>query len=193
MTDDEKVVLELHPHWTTLLKSILLTLIIAAIAGVAIYFVPHSLSARNQVRLGIGGAALLVILIFCFAPFLRWFTTRYILTTHRLTLREGVLSRSGRDIPIARVNDVSFSHSLMQRMLGSGTLTVESGGERGQVVLRNIPRVERMQRELYKLMEDWADGHYDGPGGPQGRYGAGGPYPPGDYPPPGPPGAYGGR
>lgn len=183
MTDDEKVVLELHPHWTTLFRSILLAVLIAAVAGVAIAFVPHSLSAQNQVRLGIAGGAVLVILIFCFVPFLRWFTTRYILTTHRLTLREGVLSRSGRDIPIVRVNDVSFSHTLFQRMLGFGTLTVESGGERGQVVLKNIPHVERMQRELYKLMEDWADGHYDGPGGPQGRYGPAGGQ--GGYPPQG--------
>lgn len=181
MTDDEKVVLDFHPHWTTLLRSILLTLLVVAVAGAAIVFVPHSISVQNQVRMGIAGVAALVILIFCIGPFLRWFTTRYILTTHRLTLREGVLSRSGRDIPIVRVNDVSFSHSLIQRMLGSGTLIVESGGERGQVVLKNIPHVERMQRELYKLMEDWADGHYDGPAGPQGRYG-----PAGGYPPPGP-------
>jgi hypothetical protein len=48
-------------------------------------------------------------------------------------------------------------------MLGSGTLMVESGGERGQLILRNIPQVERVQSELYRIIEDLSDGHYDGP------------------------------
>ena len=47
------------------------------------------------------------------------------------------------------MNDVSFSHNLIQRMLGSGTLVVESGGERGQLVLKNIPQVERVRSLLY--------------------------------------------
>jgi uncharacterized membrane protein YdbT with pleckstrin-like domain len=175
MTEDERVVLDFHPHWTTLLKAFIQAILVVAVAGAAIFFLPR-FHARTQVRLGIAGVGLLVLVIFCVGPFLRWFTTRYVLTTHRLTLREGVLSRNGRDIPLARINDVSFSHSLIQRMLGSGTLTVESAGERGQIVLTNIPRVERVQRELYTLMEDWADGRYDGPGGPQGRYGPPGPY-----------------
>jgi uncharacterized membrane protein YdbT with pleckstrin-like domain len=174
MTEDESIVLDFHPHWTTLLKPILLGILVAAVAGAAIVFLPD-FSARTQVSLGIAGVGVLVILIFCLGPFLRWFTTRYTLTTHRFTLREGIFSRNGRDIPLTRVNDVSFSHNLIQRILGSGTLVVESGGERGQLVLKNIPQVERVQAELYRLIEDLADGHYDGPGGgphadrPQGR------------------------
>jgi uncharacterized membrane protein YdbT with pleckstrin-like domain len=162
LTEDEQIVLDFHPHWTTLLKSFLLLLAVAAIAGVVIFFLPD-FSLQTQVRLGIAGVAVLVALIFCLVPFLRWFTTRYVLTTQRFTLREGILSRSGRDIPLTRVNDVSFSHNLIQRMLGTGTLVVESGGERGQLVLKNIPQVERVQSELYRIIEDLSDGHYDGP------------------------------
>lgn len=162
LTDDEQIVLDFHPHWTTLLKSFLLLLLVAVIAGAVIFFLPD-FGLRTQVSLGIAGVAVLVALIFCLVPFLRWFTTRYVLTTHRFTLREGILSRSGRDIPLTRVNDVSFSHNLIQRMLGTGTLVVESGGERGQLVLRNIPQVERVQSELYRIIEDLSDGHYDGP------------------------------
>jgi uncharacterized membrane protein YdbT with pleckstrin-like domain len=69
-------------------------------------------------------------------------------------LREGVFSRDGRDIPMGRINDVSFSHNLIQRMLGCGTLTIESAGERGQVVLSNLPRVEKTQSVLYELVEE---------------------------------------
>jgi hypothetical protein len=53
---------------------------------------------------------------------------------------------------------VSFQHSLIERMLRTGTLMVESGGEQGQLVLKKIPRVEYAQNQLYRLVEELTDG-----------------------------------
>jgi uncharacterized membrane protein YdbT with pleckstrin-like domain len=71
-------------------------------------------------------------------------------------MRNGVLSRSGRDVPLTRINDVSFQRSIMERLFGSGTLIIESAGDRGQVVLKDVPRVEGVQRVIYQLVEDEA-------------------------------------
>jgi uncharacterized membrane protein YdbT with pleckstrin-like domain len=87
-------------------------------------------------------------------PWLRWKTTSYELTTRRLRLRRGILSRSGRDFPLIRISDVSFSHGLLDRLLGCGKLIVESAGEHGQLVLTEIPEVERVQATLFQLVED---------------------------------------
>jgi uncharacterized membrane protein YdbT with pleckstrin-like domain len=157
LTEDEHVVLDFHPHWTTLIKTILLFLLIVVVAGVLIFFAPDWGSA-TQVRLGIAGVAVLAVLVFCLVPFLRWLTTSYTLTNRRFVMRHGILSRSGRDMPLTRVNDVSFSHNLIERMFGTGTLMVESAGERGQLVLKNIPQVERVQAELYRIIEELTDG-----------------------------------
>ena len=151
LTEDESIVLDFHPHWTTLLKSILLLILTVAVTAAVIFFVPDW-DAQAQVRLGVAVVGLVVALVTSLVPFLRWFTTRYVLTTHRLVIRIGILSRSGRDVPLGRVNDAQFSHNLIQRILGTGTLTVESGGENGQLVLKNIPEVERVQREMYELI-----------------------------------------
>ena len=86
-------------------------------------------------------------------PYLRWWNEIYVVTTRRLVLREGVFNRSGHDMPLSRLNDVSFTHSLWQRMLGCGTLVVESAGERGQIRLDDVPRVELVQRTLYRLAD----------------------------------------
>lgn len=161
LTEDEEIVLDFHPHWTTLLKAVFLLVVTVVIAGAAMVFMPDW-ELRPQLRIGVAAVAVIVAVVFSAVPFLRWFTTRYILTNRRFTLRQGILSRSGRDIPLARVNDVSFEHNLVERMFGTGTLTVESGGERGQLVLKNIPQVERVQSELYRLIEDLADGTPDG-------------------------------
>jgi uncharacterized membrane protein YdbT with pleckstrin-like domain len=82
-----------------------------------------------------------------------------VFTNERIITRQGVFSRVGRDIPLNRVNDVSFQHSFFERMLACGTLTIESAGERGQVVLDDIPHVEKVQSRLYELVEADHEAH----------------------------------
>ena len=74
-------------------------------------------------------------------------------TNRRIVHREGVITRSGRDVPLNRVNDVSFQHGPIDRIFGAGTLTIESAGERGQVVLSDVPRVEKVQHTVYDLVQ----------------------------------------
>jgi uncharacterized membrane protein YdbT with pleckstrin-like domain len=147
LTTDEEIVLHLRPHWRRLVAPAgwILLVLAAVIAGFVIWG-------------GTGGLVLLVLGLgvlswMAFWPYLEWRTTHYVFTTERVLTREGVLGRKGRDIPLARINDVSFSHSLLERMLGSGTLTIESAGERGQLVLADLPRVEHTQTVLYELVE----------------------------------------
>jgi hypothetical protein len=90
-----------------------------------------------------------------------WLNTTYAITTRRLVIRTGVLSRSGHDMPLSRLNDVSFSHNLLERMLGCGTLVVESGGEQGQLTLNDVPKVELVQRTLNRLSDDVRGVHGD--------------------------------
>ena len=97
---------------------------------------------------------MVLLLIWVLRPVLRWKTTTYELTSGRLRLREGILTRSGRDIPLARISDVSFTRSLLDRLLGAGRLVVESPGEHGQIVLTDIPSVERVQAILFELVEE---------------------------------------
>nr|WP_205863654.1 PH domain-containing protein [Planosporangium mesophilum] len=141
----------MHPHWKALIRPIFVALVAIAAVVVAAVFLPATWS---MVGLYIVGAlALLAVITLAFWPWLVWRTTHYVLTNERVILRTGVFSRSGRDIPLGRVNDVSFSHGIVDRMLGCGTLTIESAGERGQVVLTDIPRVEKTQSTLYELVE----------------------------------------
>jgi uncharacterized membrane protein YdbT with pleckstrin-like domain len=157
LTEDEKIVLEFHPHWSTLVATIFWAVVAAVVAGVIIFFIPSG-DSQTLIRLIVGAIGVLAIIVVGFVPFLRWATTSYTLTNRRFVMRHGILARSGRDIPLTRVNDVSFQHSLVQRMLGTGTLIVESGGEHGQLVLKSIPRVEYVQSQLYRIVEELTDG-----------------------------------
>ena len=49
---------------------------------------------------------------------------------------------------------MSFRHSVIDRMLRCGTLTIESAGEHGQVVLPDVPSVELVQRQVLRRAEE---------------------------------------
>jgi uncharacterized membrane protein YdbT with pleckstrin-like domain len=149
LAEDEEVVLHLHPHWKTLVRPAVVFFLAVGGGSFGAAYLDHPL-ARSVVT----AVALAAVLVFSMWPVLRWASTHFILTTHRVLIRTGVLSRSGRDVPLGRVNDVTFQHSLLERMLRCGTLTVESAGERGEVVLGDVPRVEAVQGTLYQLIEE---------------------------------------
>jgi membrane protein YdbS with pleckstrin-like domain len=152
-TDDEQPVLLLRPHWKTLVRPVLLAVVVVAAALVLEAVIPSG-SAAAALRLAVAVIAILALMLWLMVPALRWRTTTYELTTRRLRMREGILTRSGRDIPLARINDVSFQKGPLDRLLGSGRLVVESAGEHGQILLNDIPRVEYVQATLFRLTED---------------------------------------
>ena len=153
LSEGERTVLLLHPHWKTVLGPFLFVSVVIVAAAVGLVLVPQGRLAAPA-RIAIGVVALVIVVGWGGIPLLRWRTTTYQLTTRRLRLRRGILSRSGRDFPLIRISDVSFQHGLVDRLLGTGKLTVESAGEHGQLVLTEIPHVERVQGTLFQLVED---------------------------------------
>ena len=153
LSEGEEFVVRLHPHWKILLRPLFI-LAVLFIAVIAVLLLLPVRSNMNAVRIGVGAVAVVLALVWVAVPVMRWKTTTYELTTRRLRLREGILSRSGRDFPLIRISDVSFSHGLIDRMLGCGRLVVESAGEHGQLVLTEIPHVEQVQATLFQLVED---------------------------------------
>ena len=153
LTQDEHLVLLLHPHWKTLIRPFAVAVLVIVIALIAEVLIPSG-SASAVIRLVVAAVAILAVMLWLIVPVLRWRTTTYELTTRRMRVRSGIVTRHGRDIPLARINDVSFEKGLLDRLLGSGRLVVESAGEHGQILLDDIPRVEFTQATLFRLVEE---------------------------------------
>jgi uncharacterized membrane protein YdbT with pleckstrin-like domain len=151
LASDERLVLVLRRHVKVLFGPFVV-FVLAVAATLATLLLPKG--PRPWGLLVVGVVALVVVLRWTLWPFLNWLNTVYAITTRRLILRTGVLNRSGHDMPLTRLNDVSFEHNLFERMLGCGTLVVESGGERGQIRLDDVPKVELVQRTLYRLSDE---------------------------------------
>ncbi|HVE62555.1 MAG TPA: PH domain-containing protein [Mycobacteriales bacterium] len=152
LNEDEDVVFDLRPHWKAVAGATLLAPVIVGLASFAIARVPEG-SAQAAARVALVTVAVGLFIAFCVVPWAKWLSTHFVVTTRRVIMRAGVLGRSGRDIPLFRINDVTFEHSFFERLLGAGSLIVESAGERGQVTLADIPHPEDVQREVYRLIE----------------------------------------
>lgn len=153
LTEDERVAKHLHPHWITLVVPVLIFLVDVGLASFLMTVVPDG-SAKNPLRIAIAVVALVVLIWWVIAPFIRWRTTHYVVTTHRVLIRTGILRQSDVEIQLRRLNDVRSVRTLADRLIGAGTLTLESAGEHGQETLHNIPRADQVQNLINRLSEE---------------------------------------
>jgi membrane protein YdbS with pleckstrin-like domain len=96
--------------------------------------------------------ALVLCLLWLVARYLRWATTSLVVTSQRLVLRKGVFGRSGREILLERLSDISYHQSLLDRVLGAGDIMLESPGRDGQEVFEDLPRPVAIQSEINRLV-----------------------------------------
>lgn len=155
LNDDEHVVVSTRTHVKALLGPALWLIVIAAVAGFLASKTPGiGGKAAPLLMVVVWALAFLVACKLVFAPFLRWLSATYTVTNRRLITRSGILSRRGHDIPLFRVNDVSYEHGLVDRLFGCGTLVISDASERGSVELPDIPQVERVHLQITDLLWD---------------------------------------
>ena len=74
-------------------------------------------------------------------------------TYDAIIIRSGLVARQGRDMPLSKVNNVSFDVSVIGRILNYGTLTIDSASDES-LVIDDVPNVETIQREVNRLHEE---------------------------------------
>lgn len=156
LAEDEQVVLHRHPHWKRLIGPVLVLLISTAVAAFVAALVTNTgwEPTAKRVLYGVIAAVWLVLIGWLTVwPFFSWLTTHFVITDQRVMFRHGLLTRSGIDIPLARINSVEFRHGLLDRMVRTGTLVIESASQ-DPLEFHDIPRVEQVHSLLYHEVFD---------------------------------------
>lgn len=151
LAEGEEVVLHTRPHWRTVLRPALLVLLAVALTTVAWVMLPTDQGGR----IGFGVVALIMLYQatrYGVLPLVIWRCTHYVFTDERILLQDGVIARERRDLPLNRINDHLLNQSLLDRMFGCGTLTIDSIGDQAAVLV-TLPRAQHMQNLLYELIE----------------------------------------
>ena len=146
LNDGEEVVLDVRPHWWYLAgPAVAAVVVLAGALAAAVLSVPLAAA-------WVAVVALLATVGWLLARYARWASTSLVVTTERVVRRQGVLGRSGREIPLSAVSDVSYRQRLLQRLVGAGDLLLESAGRDSQEVFCDLPHPARIQHELHRQM-----------------------------------------
>lgn len=152
--EDEQVLLSTGPHWCRLVRRLLpaTVLLAACVAGFVLW-------RRAPVWFGwvlLAGVA--VALAQGLGRLLAWRSTSLVVTSARVVHRHGVLRRTGREIPVSRVQDVTYEQRLLERLLRIGSVTIESAGSGSAEAITGLPRPAEVQRLVNRAVEAAAAG-----------------------------------
>lgn len=153
----EEVVLDLRPHWWFLTPRALLTTA-AIIFGIVVFAKTGGFgdgqSGVDQTFRMLFGIAVLVSLVWFLLRLAKWATTEFVLTNKRVIYRYGVIGKNGKEIPLDKINTVFFDQTVFERMIGCGTVAMESAGESGKDSFTHIRKPSIVQGEIYRQMEE---------------------------------------
>jgi membrane protein YdbS with pleckstrin-like domain len=152
--EGEHVVLDLRTHPKVLALPVVVVILAAGLGGAAWAVIPPGESWTTAARWVVVGLASLAIVVWSVRPFLQWLTSSYTLTTERLITRRGLINRTGRDIPLGRVNDVAFQQGPFDRLYGCGSLVVSAASDQGSETLTDVPHVSDVQRRMSELVRE---------------------------------------
>jgi uncharacterized membrane protein YdbT with pleckstrin-like domain len=148
----ENLVLKHHPHWITLVNSLVVPVVLLVVAIVADFTVLTSSGVPNLPALVTLGAVALALLWFI-VVWIRWRSITYTLTDQRITIQSGVFSRQEKIVPIDRVQDCSTRQSLLGRVLAYGRVEVDAAGAQGAEVLDHLPQPGDFRDQVFVQSE----------------------------------------
>ena len=152
LNQGEEIAADLHPHWLFFFGPALAFLASALFGIVVLVASPDSDGLRTFVR-WLALIALVLSVGWLVGRYAKWMTTNLTITNDRIVFRYGVVAKQGMEIPIERVNNVSFRQGILERLFGNGALTIESGGEDGQQRFSHVRRPEHVQALIHSQMD----------------------------------------
>jgi membrane protein YdbS with pleckstrin-like domain len=146
----EEITVDLHPHWIYFGEPVLALVGSIVLAILVLSFTDGTI----QKGLAFITVALIVVTAgWTIVRYLKWTSTNFVITTHRLIFRQGIFAKHGVEIPLERVMNVNFNQSILERIVGAGDLLIESGGRDGQQRFSDIRKPEEVQNLIHAQVE----------------------------------------
>lgn len=147
LNDYEELAVDLHPHYWYFAEAAF-----ALVASIVLGIVVLAADAPSWVKWAVL-VLLLASAVWLVLRYLKWSTTNFVITSDRVIFRQGVVGKSGIEIPLERVNSVHFKQSVFERMIGAGDLLIESGAEGGQQRFTDVKNPDKIQNLIHSQME----------------------------------------
>jgi uncharacterized membrane protein YdbT with pleckstrin-like domain len=141
LIEGEELIFDLRPHWIALTLPALVSLV--ALIGAVIGMAQANIDPVFLV------AFLVVLVVYPVPKLVWWLTSHFVVTSDRVIHREGWISKRSMEVPLEAINDVRFEQGVFDRIVGAGTVTIQSASEAGRQVFDHIRKPEEVQKTIY--------------------------------------------
>jgi uncharacterized membrane protein YdbT with pleckstrin-like domain len=151
LNEGEEIVLDLKPHWMYVVPTIVAWLG-ATLAAIVLEQVTDQgwmwwVVLAVFLGLGVNSAV----------RYSKWVTTSFTVTNDRIMFRQGMVAKSGVEIPLERIMNVNFKQSIWERLIGAGDLLIESGGKDGQSRFSDVRKPELVAKEIHEQANQYEE------------------------------------
>ncbi len=143
LVEGEELVLDLRPHPVALVLPVIATVVTV---GVGIWLMTLVDGTWTWIALA---AIALVLIVYPVRRLTDWLTSHFVVTSDRIIHRQGLIAKSSMEIPLEAINDVRFEQGVFDRLVGAGTLVVQSASEAGREEFAHIRKPEDVQKTIY--------------------------------------------
>jgi uncharacterized membrane protein YdbT with pleckstrin-like domain len=142
----ERRVIRVRQHWSVMLNDMTQAAIALGILVALQRYLPSSLVIDN---LTFYGGLVVVLRLTIFVAL--WWVERIVITDKRVMLAKGILTHNIGMMPLGKVTDLTFERTLTGRMMGYGTMVIESAGQ-----IQALNRIDYMPRpeEIYEALTE---------------------------------------
>ena len=117
----ERELYEGRPSWRALLSFYLLGVGVAVLVLVVLGLLADSWGTAIAIAAVIAGLTLVI-------GYLRRVSTKYLITTQRLRISRGIVSKKVQETRLERVQNVNYEQGVIDRLLGVGTVDFDTAG-----------------------------------------------------------------
>jgi membrane protein YdbS with pleckstrin-like domain len=151
LREGEELILDLRPHPIAIAFNVGVAVLVIVAMTLILINTPDSWP--TWVRITTVVLAILVIFIVSVPGIIGWITSHFVVTSERVIQRSGWISKHEKDIPLDRVQNITFSQSIFERMIGAGDLILESAGEESDTNFKDVRNPEHVQKTIYVIRE----------------------------------------
>jgi uncharacterized membrane protein YdbT with pleckstrin-like domain len=144
----ERRVIRVRQHWAVLLQPLTGTALFLLALVITEGLLPDNVLFDNLAfYLGLVAVLRFTVII------ILWWIERIVITDKRVMLAEGLINHNVGMMPLSKVTDLTFRRTFTGRLLGYGTLIVESAGQiQALNKISYMPRPEEIYEALSELV-----------------------------------------
>ncbi|MBL0146599.1 MAG: PH domain-containing protein [Chitinophagaceae bacterium] len=138
---DEKVLVVIHQHWLKLATPIAAWLLVSVLL---IWFLHNT-----------GLLIALVAALFPLYEYINWKHNLWAVTNLRVIDESGFFSRYSKESPLDKINNVEYNQSLTGRLLGYGTVDIQTAAEMGETTYELINNPKLLKDTITHAQEEY--------------------------------------